>query len=1101
MTGKVLPLPEPHDPGGCTNVSDDTATREIASEQEFVDRVYGQLEKSAAAAQQLAQEGHARGRLGHEGGLVERDAMVFQAAKRIAPLDAAHEGLVFGRLDMRRRGRPGAALHRPDRPARREPRLAADRLARPAAAVFYQATAAEPQDVVRRRVLRSTGADGRRRRGRPARPRAPDDRALPIVGEGALMAQLSRARDRSMHSIVATIQAEQDKAIRAPDKGVVSISGGPGTGKTVVALHRAAYLLYADRRRYETRRRARRRPVRASSCATSSGCCRRSARPRSRCARSARSSTVCARAATTSPAVADVKGSRADGRADASYRAPGGARRARREFRVFYRDDVTRPRPPRARPRSAGSCCRRAAATGSSRGWPPTLLDAHVAPGPRRARPRARPEDVRRRDARATTRSSSSRVAWWPVLDAADGARLAARPRVARPGRRGRARRRGPARCCSKSWARDRASVRRRRRRCSTSCATCSATCRAHGRRRATTRSARSRTRRPAGADHRLRARVRPDRPRLGPADPPHRGRRLRARAHRRGPGPHPDAVADGRPARPRRDLDDRRRPRPVVVAGARRSRPRARAEALGDKPRPRLPPVDQLPQLLGDLRLRRGVRRAGRPRRRPARRGPLDRCRAGGARRRRPRDGGPRRAGRARRLGGGHRRRRRAGRPPGRGQRLAGVVAGARRRRLVAAASTRGAAVGDDRIVVLTGLDTKGLEFDGIVVVAPAGDRGRVGDRPRHALRRAHPRDPAARARCPATAPRSRRDRPDGTSLTGMSEQPPQDPYGENPGGSRPRDPPADSRPMTRTSRRPSRRTASRRRSRRTASPRPSRRTASPRPSRRTASPRQPPGRPRTARTRTRSPEARGLRPGPEPGRRPAAAELPDVRRRPGRDGRLQPDHAIGYGFDKFKDNAGAFLLLALVAIGTGILISIIGSIVTGGDALFSYDSDGFQFGPLAGVFNILGQVAVTLFGAALIRVPSTRWTAARSPSAHVRALGQDPGAGGDAGDQRAHDHRLRAVRAARLRGHLPDLVRDVLHRRPWRGRVTAIKSSFAFASKNVGPLLLLALLSFLCFVAGAIACLVGLLVAYPVVSIAAAYSYRRLQDQPVAA
>ena len=66
------------------------------------------------------------------------------------------------------------------------------------------------------------------------------------------MAQLSRARDRSMHSIVATIQAEQDQAIRAPGKGVVSISGGPGTGKTVVALHRAAYLLYTERRRYES---------------------------------------------------------------------------------------------------------------------------------------------------------------------------------------------------------------------------------------------------------------------------------------------------------------------------------------------------------------------------------------------------------------------------------------------------------------------------------------------------------------------------------------------------------------------------------------------------------------------------------------------------------------------------------------------------------------------------------------------------------------------------------------------------------------------------------------------------------------------------------
>ena len=179
--------------------------------------------------------------------------MVFQAARRIAQLDAAHEGLVFGRLDMRDERGPGAAVHRPDRAARRRPRLAADRLA---------------------------GAGGRRvlpgHRGRAARRRTPPGAALhrpdassgsrtssstpvrwsretdlPIVGEGALMAQLSRARDRSMHSIVATIQAEQDLAIRAPGKGVVSISGGPGTGKTVVALHRAAYLLYTDRRRYE----------------------------------------------------------------------------------------------------------------------------------------------------------------------------------------------------------------------------------------------------------------------------------------------------------------------------------------------------------------------------------------------------------------------------------------------------------------------------------------------------------------------------------------------------------------------------------------------------------------------------------------------------------------------------------------------------------------------------------------------------------------------------------------------------------------------------------------------------------------------------------
>jgi DNA helicase IV len=58
-----------------------------------------------------------------------------------------------------------------------------------------------------------------------------------VVGEGALLAQISRARDARMHSVVATIQKEQDEAIRAPSRGVTIIGGGPGTGKTVVALH------------------------------------------------------------------------------------------------------------------------------------------------------------------------------------------------------------------------------------------------------------------------------------------------------------------------------------------------------------------------------------------------------------------------------------------------------------------------------------------------------------------------------------------------------------------------------------------------------------------------------------------------------------------------------------------------------------------------------------------------------------------------------------------------------------------------------------------------------------------------------------------------
>lgn len=220
---------------------------EIAAEQAYVDTVYAALEEVTATAQNLVTEGMARGHIGHEGGLVERDAMVHQAHRRIAALNAAHDGLVFGRLDLvddepRYIGRIGVRDSNYDV-------LLLDWRA-PAASLFYRATAQEPAGVIRRRVLRShldriigiedelLDADA-----------APE--GMPVIGEGALLASLSRARDAHMHSVIATIQAEQDEAIRAPVRGATIITGGPGTGKTVVALHRAAYLLYTDRRRFE----------------------------------------------------------------------------------------------------------------------------------------------------------------------------------------------------------------------------------------------------------------------------------------------------------------------------------------------------------------------------------------------------------------------------------------------------------------------------------------------------------------------------------------------------------------------------------------------------------------------------------------------------------------------------------------------------------------------------------------------------------------------------------------------------------------------------------------------------------------------------------
>jgi hypothetical protein len=220
---------------------------EIATEQTHLDRVYRRLAVAEEQARLLAAEGHGRARLGHSGGLVERDAIVHVAARRIQAIGREHEGLVFGRLDLvdgevRYIGRLGV------RDEDYEP-LVLDWRA-PAAAPFYRATAEHPMGVVRRRVIRCVG-----QRVVGVEDDLLDSAALPpglpIIGDGALVAALSRARTGQMRDIVATIQHEQDAAIRAPGRGVTLISGGPGTGKTVVALHRAAYLLFADRRRFE----------------------------------------------------------------------------------------------------------------------------------------------------------------------------------------------------------------------------------------------------------------------------------------------------------------------------------------------------------------------------------------------------------------------------------------------------------------------------------------------------------------------------------------------------------------------------------------------------------------------------------------------------------------------------------------------------------------------------------------------------------------------------------------------------------------------------------------------------------------------------------
>ena len=238
---------------------------EIEREQAHVDQVYAELTKASARAIAVERDGLARGRTDRTGdvrdeeltGLFERDALVYAAARRRSTIDKQYEGLVFGRLDLT--GREDGEVGEGDREVRYIGRLGVrddeyeplviDWRA-PAASAFYRATPVEPMGVIRRRVLRCKGATVIGVEDDLMVPEAPED--IVVVGDGALIAALTRSRGRQMRDIVATIQRHQDEAIRAPARGICEISGGPGTGKTVVALHRAAYLLYSERRRFES---------------------------------------------------------------------------------------------------------------------------------------------------------------------------------------------------------------------------------------------------------------------------------------------------------------------------------------------------------------------------------------------------------------------------------------------------------------------------------------------------------------------------------------------------------------------------------------------------------------------------------------------------------------------------------------------------------------------------------------------------------------------------------------------------------------------------------------------------------------------------------
>ncbi|WP_287933295.1 AAA family ATPase [Arthrobacter sp.] len=218
---------------------------ELAHERFYVDGLYARLDE--LRAEKIEQLGEVRRTksMGTHQNRSERDAFAALYETRLAQLNAVDDKLVFGRLDLdsgeqRYIGRIGLSTEDLRQ-------LMVDWRA-PEAGTFYQATAFERLGVRRRRHLILKGRN----------VKAIEDDVLDhtmlvegehLQGEGALLAALNSKRTGRMSDIVGTIQSEQDRIIRSPLSGALVVQGGPGTGKTAVALHRAAYLLYTHRER------------------------------------------------------------------------------------------------------------------------------------------------------------------------------------------------------------------------------------------------------------------------------------------------------------------------------------------------------------------------------------------------------------------------------------------------------------------------------------------------------------------------------------------------------------------------------------------------------------------------------------------------------------------------------------------------------------------------------------------------------------------------------------------------------------------------------------------------------------------------------------
>ena len=239
---------------------------ELADEQAYIDRAYDCLDQSRKSAWRLRDitepdlGGTFQARF-------ERNAFDEALVKRLTDLDLGNAALVFGRIDRHAVDDDGTVVQGGELEGFHIGRLAvADADAEPVvvdwrapvAEPFYRATGREPMGLARRRHFAVEGrqllgiedelfGEGHLGLGHDEGLTDSPPGAGGLRGYSTLIASLERGRTGTLGDIVATIQGEQDEIIRSPQAGVLVVQGGPGTGKTVVALHRAAYLLYTHR--------------------------------------------------------------------------------------------------------------------------------------------------------------------------------------------------------------------------------------------------------------------------------------------------------------------------------------------------------------------------------------------------------------------------------------------------------------------------------------------------------------------------------------------------------------------------------------------------------------------------------------------------------------------------------------------------------------------------------------------------------------------------------------------------------------------------------------------------------------------------------------